>query len=109
MPTYLRKEQKQQARNYLVGATSRFVLLLLFVGLGITYVVQNSVISTKGYDIDSLRREVASLEKEDRQRQIQIAEYQSLQRVAAKVQELGMVPAGDVEYLHPVGSTVAKR
>lgn len=109
MPTYLRKEQKQHLRDFIVGTTSRVILLLLFVGLAITYVVQTSVISTKGYDIDSLRREVASLEKEDRQRQIQIAEYQSLQRVAAKVQELGMVPAGDVEYLHPVGSSVAKR
>jgi hypothetical protein len=105
----MRKEQKQKLRDFVVGTTSRVILLLLFVGLGVTYVVQTSLISTKGYDIDSLRREVASLEKEDRQVQIQIAEYRSLQRVAEKVQNLGMVPAGDVQYLYPVGSSVAKR
>ncbi len=103
------REQKQRMRQWVLGTSCRVILFIGVVGLGVLYVVQTSVVSTKGYDIDSLRREVTQLEKEDRRMQISIAEYRSIQRVVERVEGLGMVPATDVAYVTPTNNTVAKR
>ena len=77
------------------------IILVLVAVLGTIYLSQASQIAVTGRrvqirqnDLDTLKRENATMEK-------QIAEAQALDRLRSRAQELGFVPAlpGDIEYL----------
>ncbi len=114
MTTYLKKKQtmldkKRMVREWLVGTTFRGILLLIIGVSGVSYIVQTSTMSTKGYDISALKKEVNVLEQENRRLSVQIAEHRSLRSVQSRVAKLDLVVAEDVTFISNGGSAVARR
>lgn len=100
---WLKLEQRTQ--NYLFRS--------LFLGITIVstflYVFQINTVTTSGYRTGQLQKQIATLETENRQIAVQLAEKQSIARLSTELQSLGYVPIDRVEYASIGTSVVAKR
>ena len=76
---------------------------------GVLYIVQTSSLSTKGFEISDLQRTIQTLEHETRALDVEIAEHRSMRSIQDRLSGMEMVHAGNVEYVSPVGSAVARR
>lgn len=73
------------------------------------YLAQVSATASKGYAIRSLQSEIDELKEESELLEFEVAKEKSMDAVEEKVSEMGMVPAGAVQYMHPTDPIVAKR
>lgn len=102
--------QKKIAIKKLIFSTAFRGLISVFVFIfGILYVVQISSVSTTGYDMSSLQKEILSLERENEGLEFKIAQYRSMNSVQERLQEMNLVVADNVEYTTFTGSLVARR
>jgi hypothetical protein len=85
------------------------VLGLLVVLFGAGYLVQINIASSKGYQIRSLENQISELKEQSERLELKVAQEQSVQAVETKVQNMGMVPTPNVEYLAVTAPTVAQR
>jgi hypothetical protein len=88
-----------------IGA--RVLICTLIVVIGVAYIGVMSSVSTKGYELKRVEREVTALRDANDRMQIHIAEQGSLRRVRERVQALRMVPIDGVIFAstlsqHPV-------
>lgn len=86
---------------------ARVLILTLIVVIGVAYIGVMSSVSTKGYELKRVEREVTTLRDANDRMQIHIAEQGSLRRVRERVQALRMVPIDGVTFAsmlvqHPV-------
>lgn len=86
----------------------RTVMLGLCIAVGVLYVVQMSGVSTKGYDIAQLQKEIQALENENQRLAVEIAKHSSITRVRERMGEMKLV-AADTYVFVSTGKTVARR
>ena len=91
-------------KKYLVVV---FGLILIAVISGYIYQVTN--ISTKGFVIKDLEKQIAAVKIENQKMQVKLVEMQSSADLEGRVQELSMVPAGDIKYVQVAGTQVFVR
>lgn len=82
-----------------------FVAVLLSVG----YLSQVSAVSSKSYKFRALESEISELKEQQDKLELQAAVEKSMNVVEARVSEMGMVPAENVDYLSATVPVVAKR
>lgn len=103
------RERKLALKQWMLSKTCRLGLVAVIAVLGITYVTQTSAMSTKGYDINELQREVKVLQRDNQRLEVKIAQYRSMQHIQSSLQNMNLVAAGDITYITPAGNTVARR
>lgn len=114
MNSYLEKKQtlrqKKEVLNKLFLSTSfRLSLFTFILVFGVLYILKTTSVSTKGYVISDLEKQVATLEYENRKMDVQVAKYKSMQNLQARISDTDLVIVSNVEYLDIFESSVAKR
>ena len=102
-------EQKQSgpARRW---ETCCRVFLLVSVGLfGLLYVVETSTVSTKGYDISDLQKQLVAMRQEEQALDLQIAEFRSMASIQERLAGMDLVAVTDAEFVSETGVVVARR
>jgi cell division protein FtsL len=84
-------------------------LLALTVVMGFLYVLQMNITATKGYDIRELEQQIATLEKDARDLNLQALELQSMDRMIAQLPEFGLEQARPDAFLSTSTTVVAAR
>lgn len=107
MPTM--REQKARVHALLVSTSFRIFLIVFTIIVGTLYVIQTTGVSTKGYEITALERQLVELGHETKKLDVQIAEYRSMQHIEHRLADLDMVPADKMVYMSSGGAQVAKR
>ncbi len=100
---WLKLEQRTQ--NYLF----RSAFLALTIAGTFLYVFQINNVTASGYTIGQLQKQISTLETENRQIAVKVAESQSIARLSTELQTRGYVPIDHVEYASIGTSVVAKR
>lgn len=77
--------------NVVIGA-----LILIF---GVTYLTQINSLATKGYQIRELENQVADLQQENEDLELEALQLQSMGSVKDKVSGLNMVAVGNTDFL----------
>ena len=104
------RQKRQAVRQWLLGTTFRAVLLTVVLMFGFMYVVKTSSLSTKGYEISDLERQIQILEQSNQRLELEIASHRSMNSIQRRLASLNMVGAGgNVEYITLSGSAVAMR
>ncbi len=85
------------------------ILFALVAVFGAGYLIQINAAASKGYQIRTLENQISDLKTQSGKLEIQVAQEQSVQAVENKVQDLGMVPTPNVEYLRVNSPIVAQR
>ena len=91
------------------GLQVRLILVGLAMVLSVIYVCETSSAATSGYKMHDLENQVGQLQSEIQKVQVQIADESSMVRLEQRLNGSGMVAVGQVKYLTPVESVVAKR
>lgn len=84
------------------------VMGVMIVVLGVGYLVQINGLVTKGYQISELEGQIADLTEQNADLELESLSLQSMDSVKDKVDSLGLVAVGDVEYLNPTPVAVAR-
>ncbi|MBT3538723.1 hypothetical protein HOF40_00555 [Candidatus Parcubacteria bacterium] len=103
------RQKKEAVRKVLVSTTFRSALCVLTIMFGFMYVWQTNTVSTKGYQITDLERQVQGLEYETRKLDVDIAQYKSMQNLQERLSGTSLVAVTDVDYMTVMNSAVAKR
>ena len=103
------RERRLAIQRIFVGGSVRVFVALLIAVFGVLYVMQTSSVSTKGYEINELQREITALERETERLEYEIAAERSMHRIEDRLAKLNLVEAADVEYVTLAGTTVARR
>ncbi len=82
---------------------------MAIVLFGVGYSVATSNVSTKGYEMKVVERQIAELKEHNQQLKLSIAQYRSLDRIEKRITALGMVPVDTIQYISTQGSNVAAR
>ena len=104
-----RRERRLAVKRWLVSTTFRVGLLAVMGVFGVLYVIQMSSVSTKGFIISDLQKEMQTLENETRALDVEIAKHRSMASIQARLKDMDLVAANYVEYITQVGSVVARR
>ncbi len=81
-----------------------FLLVVSF-----SYIVLANSITVKGFMLRDLRAQLSSLSEENRSLETNLMTMKSYGSIYSKVENLNMVAIGDVNYIKPLDSSVAKR
>jgi hypothetical protein len=79
------------------------VSVVVTVSCGIGYIMQMNEATSKGYEIKKLEKSVVQLRAENAKLDISAAELQSMAAKEEKINMMGMVDVGAVEYMVPPG------
>lgn len=77
-----------------------FAALVMF---GLLYLFQVNSISTKGYEVSRLQKQVQTLTESAKRLELESAELKSIQGIEARVKTLNMVPSAGVNYVKDQG------
>lgn len=84
-------------------------ILLTVLVLGVWYLAQINILATKGYAMKGLEKQIASLEKEHKKLELQIAKDSSMESLKGHIDRLQLVRSDRIEYLETQhGVAVAK-
>lgn len=101
-----RPKNKNQKNSYL-STPLRILVLAALVTVGIAYVWQISQVSTQGYYLKDLERQVSILEKQNEKLSFEMAELNSMARIESAAKTLGMVKSDSIMYLTQTVDSVA--
>ena len=73
----------------------------------LAYLWQVNTLSTKGFQIKNLEKRITVLKTDIQQLELNLAGEQAVTKLNERIQELQMVKVDKVEYLRPLGSSVA--
>lgn len=79
----------------------------LLAGSCLLYLVQVNGLTTKSYQIERLRQQVAVLRLESRELESRALQLQSYQHLNDRIQKLNLVPSGNVRYVSQNPPTVS--
>lgn len=82
------------------------VMLVVLVGLGVTYLVQVNSTAARGYEITDLQQQLKALKVQNQDLQAQVGSMQSFQNMQQDVAASGFVAVQRVEYLSATGPAV---
>jgi len=113
MSPFRKKQTMRQAKlakkRWRFSASSRAFVLVGVVVLSFIYLFQINTVSSKGFEVSELERQITDLERETKQLEVDIATHSSMQSIQERLGSLDMVAVDSVEYVTPVGSSVARR
>ena len=114
MNSYLEKKQtlreKKEAINKLfLSASFRISVGIFILIFGVLYILKTTSVSTKGYTISDLERQVATLEYENRKMDVEVAKLKSMQSLQDRISKTDLVSVVDVDYLNILDGSVAVR
>ena len=102
--------QKRTAlKNLMLNTMFRATLLVTVCLFGVMYLFQTSSLSTKGYTISELERQVQKLEQENRRLEVNISEHRSIASVMQRLEEKDFVNTEVLTYVSDFGTAVAVR
>ena len=81
------------------GIGVRLTLVLALVGISLGYVLQISQTAVSGYEIHSLESEVATLNNDNKDLSVNIAQYSALSSIHERLSGTHMVQVSKVNYL----------
>ncbi|MBI4993059.1 MAG: hypothetical protein HZC26_02905 [Candidatus Magasanikbacteria bacterium] len=96
-------------KRWFLSATCRFVFGSLVVVFGVMYVAQTNAISTKGYTMNDIEKQIQALEQENQKLEFEIANYRSMQSIQSRLTNLDLVASENIKYVTLTGSAVARR
>lgn len=88
--------------------TVNVVIGVMIVVMGVTYLVQINGLVTKGYQISELEQKITELTDRNADLELETLSLQSMDSIKTKVDGLGLVAVGEVEYLNPTPVAVAR-
>ena len=96
--------------TWLTGRASRIVLGAVVMIMAVAYAVQINSLSTSGYAIHSLEKQISGLESELQTMNTDIAAAQSLTNIQKRIAGLNLTPGNGAPQLKPTGDVaVAQR
>ena len=102
-------EKRMMMKRLLLSNTFRVCLFVFVVVFGVLHIINLSTMSTKGYDMTKLQKQITSLERENQKLEFKIAKYSSMQSIKERLDNMDMVVADNVEYATVMGTAVARR
>lgn len=95
---------------WLFDIRTKVVLVAMVPLLALGYVVQINNVSTSGYVIHTLEKQVSVINQETDNLQTQVAEHQSMVSIQKRLPDLAMTKAEQINFLNvPNATPVAKR
>lgn len=104
-----RRELYTTAKAWLPTTTLRLLFLLIFSICGLLYVIETSAVSTTGYEITAIQKQINNLEQENQRLQFDIATHRSMKSIQERLRSLNLVAVADAEYINGSRMTVARR
>lgn len=83
-------------------------IIALIVVVSVSYLIQINSLATKGYQIKELEKKVDELKQQKADLELEALSLQSMGVVKEKIADLGMVLAGETDYLQPTPVVVAR-
>ena len=84
-----------------------FYVIALGIVFGLLYIWQVNALATVGYEMRDLEVTASELKESNQQLSIQVTEAQSTARIMERLEEMDMVPVGNISYIKKTGSDVA--
>lgn len=113
MPVYSehlsRREQARHWHSVIFSLSFRVSLLVAILAFGFLYVIQTNAVSTKGYQLHDLEKQIASLQADTRRLDVAVAEQQSLRNLEERLRAADLVAVDHFEYAGTGGSLAANR
>ena len=88
--------------------TVNIVIGVMIAVMGVSYLVQINGLVAKGYQISELEQKIAELTNLNADLKLETLSLQSMDSIKDKVNGLGLVAVGEVEYLNPTPVAVAR-
>lgn len=104
-----RAGRKEQIESFLNSGIARLGLLVITLSVGFLYVLQMNLTATKGYAIRELEQQITSLEKENRNLELEAMELQSVERLVEQLPSYYLVDAKPDRYVSTTTTTFAAR
>ncbi len=108
-PKQTMRQRRLALKRMFLSTTFRFTALLFMLVFGVLYVMQTSSVSTKGYDINELQRQITKLEQDNQRLEFEIATNRSMQSIQQRLSGMDLVAVDTMEYGTLVGTAVARR
>ena len=106
----LEHRPEQQPRIFKFLKNVKFInliLLITIIAVGVSYLLVINLKATKGFETKILNERLNSLKADNQKLELRITQDKSLQSLQEKSRDLNLEKVVEVEYLQPVGSTVA--
>lgn len=78
-----------------------FALTIALMLVAVLYLMLVSQTAARGRHIEQLQAELARLQRENAQLEVDIAREGAISRLIQRAHELGLAPAGQIEFLRP--------
>lgn len=95
--------------SWMTGVSSRATLSILVLLLGSAYIFQTNSAATRGYEMASLEKQIASLDSDIQKINVAVAKESSLSVLDVKLKNTQMVAVGTVKHLNVSGGEMALR
>lgn len=103
------RQKRLRLNQFIVGTGFRAGLLALTLVLMTCHVLKMSSVSTQGYQISKLQKQIQQLEDDKQKIDIDVAKLSSMTSIQERIQQMQMVPVEKPQYLTYHGSSVAQR
>lgn len=103
------REKHLAMKKMFLSNAFRVFLAVFVLAFGVLYVVYTSSISTKGYDITDMQKQITNLKRENQKLEFKIAQHRSMQSIQERLEGMDLVSAENIEYKTIVESTVVRR
>lgn len=104
-----KRQERIVIRKWIFSTTCKLCLSLFVVVLGVLYLVKTSSTSAVGFELTDLRKQAQTLEQENERLELEVANYSSMESIQQRLKGMDLVADGEVKYIIPVGSAVARR
>ena len=101
-------EQQKQIHT-LKQKTVNSMLFLTCIVFGVLYLIQINFLATRGYVMKDLEKQIAVVQKENNALNMKILEEQGLGSLQGKIDALGLVQEGRIEYIASQEAGLAAR
>lgn len=102
--------QNWQLPAFLTGIGARFAITALMICLAVGYIVQIGTLTTSGYQIAALEKQVNALGDDTQKLKSELATFQSISNVEKRLVPGTMVPASNIRHIKVTSeSFVAQR
>lgn len=102
-------EKRIGARRLFLNKAFRVFLSVFILVFGVLHVINLSTMSTKGYDMTALQKQITGLGRENQKLEFKIAKHSSMQNIQERLDSMNMVVVENVEYATLIGTVVARR
>ena len=103
------RQKRVNLRQFMFSTSFRFGLIVLTVILMTFHIMKMSTLSTQGYKISVLQKQIHQLEEETQKIDNDVALSSSMNSIEERLQHLPFEPIEKPVYLTFRGSTVAQR